>query len=388
MRREDFPVLNQIKPLVYLDTAATAHKPLVVIDAISNFYSKEYATVHRALYSLSANATDRYNAVRSKVQRFLNASRPEEIIFTRGTTDAINLVAKTFIKPGDEVLISEIEHHSNIVPWQLAGATIRTIPVNDAGELEIGSLITHKTKLVSIAHISNTIGVEHDIKKIIDLAHKQGAKVLIDAAQSAPHKALDVQALDVDFLAFSGHKLYGPTGIGILYGKYDLLKELPPYQGGGDMIDQVTFEKTTYNEPPLRFEAGTPPIAEVIGLGAAIDYLTEIGLNTIEHHEQTLLSQLLSSLQSIPGLHILGSPKNRGSLLSFTVEGAHAMDIATLLDLKGIAIRSGHLCSQPTLKRFNCPSLLRVSLGLYTTPEEIDTFMHSLVTILKTIRQK
>jgi cysteine desulfurase/selenocysteine lyase len=390
--RDDFPIFKQKihgKELIYLDSAATAHKPKVMIDAISNFYTSQYGTVHRAIYNLSASATRLYSEARQKVQRFINASKEEEIIFTKGTTEGINLVSKIFITPGDVVIVPEIEHHSNIVPWQLAKAKLKTIKTNDSGEIDLDhleSLLKEGAKLLSLAHISNTIGVVHPIKKIIDLAHSYNVKVLIDAAQSASHKKIDVQALDADFLVFSGHKLYGPTGIGVLYGKLEIIKDLPPYQGGGDMIFVVNFDETKYNEPPLRFEAGTPPIAEVIGLAASIDYIEALGLENIEKAEHKLLERLLKDLTLIDHVNILGRPKERGSLVSFTVEGVHSLDVGTMLDLQGVAVRTGHLCSQPTMQKFNTSSVIRASFAIYNTEREIDLFVDKLKKIVEKLR--
>jgi cysteine desulfurase/selenocysteine lyase len=385
------------KPLIYFDTAATAQKPMQVIDAIDNYYRSNYGTVHRAVYELSLFATQKYQEIRHQIQKFLGAAQPEEIIFTRGTTESINLVAysfgKAFIQPGDEIIISEMEHHSNIVPWQILcedrGATLRVIRINDRAEIDLdhyAQLLNNKTKLVSVAHIANATGTVNPIKTMIDMAHKWGAKVLIDGAQSAPHQTVNVQALDADFYVFSGHKLYGPTGIGILYGKAELLKAMPPYQGGGDMIETVTFAKTTYNVLPLKFEAGTPMIAEVIGLGAAIVYIQTIGLNSIHQYEQQLLTYATSQLTQIKNLHIIGTAQEKGAITSFVIEGAHPLDIATLLDLRGIAIRSGHLCAQPTMHHFNTSSLCRASYAFYNTFEEIDNFIASLKDVLKLIQ--
>jgi cysteine desulfurase/selenocysteine lyase len=390
--RDDFPIFKQKnhgKELIYLDSAATAHKPFAMIDAILDFYSNHYATVHRAIYDLSASATKLYSDSREKVRKFLNASRLEEIIFTKGTTEGINLIANIFIDPQDVVIVPEIEHHSNIVPWQLKQAKLKTIKTNDSGEIDLGhleSLLKEGAKLLSLAHVSNTIGVVHPIKKIIELAHSYNIKVLIDAAQSASHKILDVQALDADFLVFSGHKLYGPTGIGVVYGKYDIIKDLRPYQGGGDMIFQVNFDETNYNEPPLRFEAGTPPIAEVIGLAASIDYINALGLENIESYENKLLKRLIDNLDQIDCINILGAPKERGSLVSFTVEGAHALDVGTLLDLQGIAVRTGHLCSQPTMQKFNTSSVIRASLAIYNSEDEVDLFVSKLKKVIQNLK--
>lgn len=377
------------KPLIYFDSAATAQKPVQVIDAIDSFYRKEYGTVHRAVYELAVIATDKYQKTREKAQKFLHAATPQEIIFTRGTTESINLVAysfgKKFIKPKDEILITEMEHHSNIVPWQMLceerGAHLKVVPFNDQGVLDLESyrrLLSPRTKLVACAHVSNVLGTVNPLKEIIQLAHAEGAKVLVDGAQSAPHLPVNVQELDADFYVFSGHKLYGPTGIGILYGKEALLEELPPYQGGGDMIETVTFEKTTYNVLPMKFEAGTPLIAEVMGLGAAIDFLELISLESIHEHEQALLNHLADQLKDIPWIRLIGTAPEKGGIVSFMVEGVHPLDIGTMLDLKGIAIRTGHLCAQPALRHFGFSSIARASFGLYNTLEEVDQFVKAL----------
>lgn len=390
--KKDFPVLSQMmhgKPLIYLDSAATTQKPLAVIDSLDSFYRSKYGTVHRAIYELSVEATILYQNTRLKAAALLNAASPDEIIFTRGTTEGINLVAtcftKRFIKPGDEILITAMEHHSNIVPWQMAcassGAVLKVAPMDERGVLiwdELVKLIGPKTKIVAVGHISNALGTINPIKNIIELAHQHGAKVLIDGAQSAPHMAVDVQALDADFYVFSGHKLYGPTGIGILYGKAALLNEMPPYQGGGDMIDTVTFEKTTYNVLPMKFEAGTPCIAEVIGLGAAIDYINAIGLPLIEQYEQELHQTLEEGMKSIKGLRIIGTAPEKAAITSFVVKGIHPLDIGTLLDLKGIAIRTGHHCAQPVMRFFNVPGTARVSFGVYNTGDEVQKFLQAL----------
>jgi cysteine desulfurase/selenocysteine lyase len=386
--RDDFPMLKRTvhgKPLVYLDSAATTLKPQVVIDAISEFYSASYGTVHRAVYEMASASTAKYNAVRAQVQQFLHAKSSDEIIFTKGTTEAINLVAysfgEAFIQPGDEILISAMEHHSNIVPWQLLcerkKAHLKIIPLLENGEIDLEAyekLLSSRTKIVSVAHISNVLGIVNPIETIIKSAHRIGAKVFIDGAQSAPHLKIDVQALDCDFFAFSGHKIYGPTGIGILYGKKELLDRMPPYQGGGDMIQTVTFEKTTFQEPPLKFEAGTPMIAEVIGLGAALEYVRSHGLGRIHAYETALMNHALDQLSQIEGLRILGPSENRTSLITFNIAGVHPLDAATLLDLQGIAVRSGHLCAQPLLHHFGCSAALRLSLASYNTLEEISYF--------------
>lgn len=390
--REDFPVFKKTmhgKPLVYLDTAATAQKPQVVIDCIADFYANHYGTVHRAIYELAVDATKYYQDTREKARAFLNAEKLQEIIFTRGTTESINLVAssfgKAFIQPGDEVIISEVEHHSNIVPWQMMceerQTKLRIIPVNERGEVDLeayANLLNSKTKMVAIAHIANSIGTIHPIKKIIEMAHAKGAKVLIDGAQSAAHMPIDVQALDADFFVFSGHKAYGPTGVGVLYGKEALLEAMPPYQGGGDMIETVTFDKTSYNTLPLKFEAGTPNIADVIGLGAALDYLNKIGMPSIALWEHELLEYATTKLLRIPGVKIIGTAEEKASIISFVVEGIHPLDIGTFLDLEGVAVRTGHHCAQPTMRRFNVPSTLRVSLSFYNDQRDIDRFTEAL----------
>ncbi len=390
--RLQFPMLQRKmhgKPLIYFDSAATALKPKSVIDAIANFYQHQYGTVHRAIYDLSAVSTQMYEQTREKVRQFLNAANSTEIIFTKGTTDAINLVAhsfgKAFIKAGDEIIISEMEHHSNIVPWQIlcenTGAILRIIPVCDRATLQIDkfrNLLNSRTKLVSISHVANATGTVNPIEQIIKMAHALGAKVMIDGAQAVQHIPVDVQGLDVDFYAFSGHKLYGPTGIGVLYGKEDLLNKMPPYQGGGDMIEHVTLEKTTYNRLPLKFEAGTPPIAQVSGLGAAIDYLNEIGLTHIAQWEHELYTYAEEKIRNIPKVRLIGDAPNKSSIITFVIEGVHPLDVGTLLDMQGIAIRTGHLCAQPTMQRFGITSACRVSLAFYNTKEEVDYFIKSL----------
>lgn len=395
--RNDFPMLDSSmhsNPLLYLDSAATAQKPSCVIEAIHNFYQHKYGTVHRAVYELAAHSTQAYQEIRCKIQAFLNARQAEEIIYTRGTTESINMIAssfgKAFVKAGDEILISEMEHHSNIVPWQFLceerGAILKVIPINDSGELlmeEYTRLLTPRTKLVAVTYVSNALGTINPVKSIIAQAHACGAKVLVDGAQAAPHMQIDVQDLDADFFVFSGHKVYGPTGIGILYGKKELLEEMPPYQGGGDMIETVTFEKTTYNPLPLKFEAGTPMIAEVMGLGAAIDYLTHVGLSAIQAWEHALLLQATEQMLEVPGLRIIGTAANKGAIISFAIEGIHALDIGTMLDLKGIAVRTGHHCAQPALRHFKVNGTARASFGLYNQPEEIPRFVEALQEIVR-----
>ncbi|MBS0636228.1 MAG: cysteine desulfurase [Verrucomicrobia bacterium] len=391
--RSQFPMLSTSvhgHPFIYLDSAATAQKPLAVIDTISDFYKHHYGTVHRAIYKTAQDAGDRYQESRKTVQKFINAKSEDEIIFTRGTTDGINCVAATFpIHEGDEIIITEMEHHSNIVAWQMCAernrAILKVVPFFDNGELDLEafhSLLTDRTKIVAVTHLSNVLGTINPIAEIVKASHKVGAKVLVDGAQSAPHIPIDVQAMDVDFFVFSGHKVYGPTGIGVLYGKYELLNQMPPYQGGGDMIETVTFEKTTYNVLPLKFEAGTPMIAEVIGLKAALDYVMELGISNIAAYEHTLLELLWNELSTIPNLHIMGANQNRGSLVTFTVDGCHPLDIATLLDLQGIAIRSGHLCAQPVMRHFGHQGACRASVAFYNTQEEIWTFSQKLKKVI------
>lgn len=398
--RKDFPMLNKTmhgKPLVYFDSAATAHKPQIVIDTITDFYTNHYGTVHRAVYELSVAATEEYQHVRCQVATFLNASKPEEIIFTRGTTESINLIAysfgKAFLKPGDEILITEMEHHSNIVPWQIAcedrGCVLKVVPINDTGEIdlvEFAKLLTKKTKLVAITHVSNALGTVNPIKEIAALAHNAGAKILVDGAQAAPWTAIDVQDLDADFYVFSGHKIYGPTGIGILYGKEELLQAMPPYQGGGDMVLSVNFDKTIYSDVPMKFEAGTPMIAEVLGLGAAISYLNQIGMENIHQHETHLLQYMTKRLQEIDQLRIIGTAKKKGPIVSFEIKGLHPLDLGTMLDLRGFALRTGHHCAQPVVRHFNLPGTIRASFGLYNNAQEIDSFIDNLQEIVKLIK--
>ena len=395
--RKEFSFLDSLdNPLIYLDSAATSQKPRSVVDTMSQFFLKEYATVHRAVYPLAAESTARYDAVRESVQKFIGAFDSSEIIFTRGTTEGINLVAssfgKAFIDEGDEILLSETEHHSNIVPWQMLcldrKAILKVIPVDDNGEILLDSfksMLSSKVKIVSLAHIANSTGVIHPISEVICLAHSHGAKVLIDAAQSVSHLPINVQELDADFLVFSGHKLYGPTGVGVLYAKKHLLEQMPPYQGGGDMIKTVSFEKTTYQEAPLKFEAGTPSIAEVIGLGASLEFLNRIGLSQIEAWEKKLVEYALLKLSSIPEVKLLSYAKNKSSIISFNCAGCHPLDVGTLLGLRGIAVRTGHLCAQPALKRLGVSSTIRISFAIYNTFEEIDQFALALKETIKTL---
>ena len=386
--RKDFPILNQMvhgKPLVYLDNAATTQKPQAVINAIVDYYQHDNSNVHRGVHLLSERATEAYEKARGSVQRFLNAADSSEIIFVRGTTEAINLVAQTYGRQNigeGEVVITAMEHHSNIVPWQMLceekHATLRVAPINDSGELlmdDFAKLLGPKTKIVAVSHLSNALGTINPIREIVRLAHEKSIPVLVDGAQAAPRMAVDVQELGCDFYAISGHKLYGPTGIGVLYGKKKLLEAMPPYQGGGDMIASVTFEKTVYNRLPYKFEAGTPDIAGVIALGAAVEYLEHLGLDNIERHEHELLSYATEKVSAIPGVKLIGTAKNKAGVLSFVMEGIHPHDIGTILDHEGIAIRTGHHCAQPVMQRFGIPATARASFGLYNTKEEIDALV-------------
>jgi cysteine desulfurase/selenocysteine lyase len=398
--REDFPILNREvngKPLVYFDNGATSQKPQLVIDAINKYYSFENSNIHRGIHTLSQEATNAYEEARKKIQRFVNAQHEHEIIFTKGTTDSINLVASSFgkkhLKKGDEIIISTMEHHSNIVPWQMIceekGAVLKVIPINDKGELlmdEFKKLLSPKTKLVAITHVSNTLGTINPVKEIIKLAKEAGALILIDGAQAVPHTKIDVQELNCDFYAFSGHKMFGPTGVGILYGKEAVLNDLPPYQGGGDMIKTVTFEKTTYNCLPHKFEAGTPNIVGGIGLGVAVDYMNSIGIDKIEAYEHELLTYATEQIKQIEGVRIVGEAQNKASVLSFVVDGTHPSDIGMIIDKLGVAIRTGHHCTEPLMNRLNVPGTARASFAFYNTKEEIDIFIAALkraVTMLK-----
>jgi cysteine desulfurase/selenocysteine lyase len=390
--REDFPILRQKihgKPLVYLDNAATAQKPQVVLDVVNRFYKTENSNVHRGVHWLSQKATEDYEAARVKVQRFLNAAQAREIIFVRGTTEGINLVAQSFgrthVRAGDEIVISHMEHHSNIVPWQILceekGAVLRVVPISDRGEFlfeEYERLLNERTRLISVVHLSNSLGTINPVRKIIELAHSRNIPVLVDGAQAVPHINVDVQELDCDFYTFSGHKLYGPTGIGVLYGKARLLEAMPPYQGGGDMISSVTFEKTTYNVLPHKFEAGTPHIAGVVGLGAALDYLTAAALDAVAAHEHQLLRYATDALQEIPGLRLIGTAHDKAGVLAFVMDNAHPHDIGQILDQEGVAIRTGHHCCQPVMDRFGVPATARASLGIYNTKEDIDALVAGL----------
>lgn len=384
--RQDFPILARTvrdKPLVYLDNAATAQKPAQVIETVAEYYRGYNSNIHRGVHSLSEEATAAYESARGKCRSFINADSDKEIIFVKGTTEAINLVVNTYgrsnIQAGDEIIISWMEHHSNIVPWQLfceqTGAVLKVIPINDAGELimdEYKKFLGARTKMVAVGHISNALGTINPVKEIIDLAHAHNAAVLIDGAQAAPHTTIDVQALDCDFYAFSSHKLFGPTGVGVLYGKQALLETMPPYQGGGDMIKMVTFEKTVYNDLPYKFEAGTPHIAGVIGLGAAIDYVSAIGLDAIANYEHELLEYAIEAALRIEGLRLIGTAKNKASILSFVLDKVHPHDLGTILDHEGIAIRTGHHCAMPVMDRFAVPATARASFAFYNTREEVD----------------
>lgn len=390
--RQDFPALHQAvhgKPLVYFDNAATSQKPKPVVDALVRFYTEDCSNVHRGVHELSERATKAYEDARSKAQRFLNARDSREIVFVRSTTEAINLVAQTYgrknVRAGDEVLITALEHHSNIVPWQILckekGATLRVAPINERGELVIEDfekLLGPRTRIVAVAHVSNALGTINPVRKIVELAHRVGAPVLVDGAQAAPHLKIDLRALDADFYAFSGHKLFGPTGIGILYGKAALLESMPPYQGGGDMISSVTFEKTLYNAIPYKFEAGTPNIAGSIGLGAAIDYVNKIGLDNISAYEHELLIYATEGVSGIPGVRIIGEAKEKAAVVSFVIDGVHPHDAGTVLDQEGIAVRTGHHCAQPVMHRFGIPATTRASLAFYNTREEVDALVEGI----------
>jgi len=395
--REDFPILSKKvhdKNLVYLDNAATTQKPTYVIDKVNKYYTSMNANIHRGVHALSQEATEAFEGARIQIKQFINSIGKNQIIFTRGTTEAINLVASSYgrwkIKEGDEIIISHMEHHSNIVPWQLLchekNAKLRIIPINDKGEIifeEFTKLINERTKFISIVYVSNSLGTINPIKEIIRYAHKLNIPVLVDAAQAVNHLKVDVQDLDCDFLAFSGHKIYGPTGIGALYGKVELLDAMPPYQGGGDMISKVTFEETTYNELPHKFEAGTPDIAGAIGLGAAIEYVNKIGIENIREHEKSLLEYATNKIEEVPGLRIIGTAKDKTSVLSFVLENIHPHDIGTFLDFEGVAIRTGHHCTQPVMKRFNIPATSRASFAMYNTKEEVDVLVYGLKKIIE-----
>lgn len=390
--RQDFPILQQKihgKPLIYLDSAASSQKPQVVLDALSQYYSKDHANVHRGVHTLSERATAAYEKTRDRLREFINAKQREELIFVSGATEGINLVAQSyggkFIQKEDEIILSVMEHHSNIVPWQLlceqTGARLRVIPISDQGDLDLEayqSLFNARTRMVAVAHVSNVLGTINPVKEMIAFAHERQVPVLLDGAQAFGHLPVDVQELDCDFYVFSSHKAYGPTGVGVLYGKKVLLERMPPYQGGGDMIETVSFEKSTYNSLPYKFEAGTPNIADVIGFGAALEYLNDIGLENIFSHEQALLAYATESLRAIPGLCLIGEAENKLGVLSFELENIHPHDLGTVLDREGIAIRVGHHCAMPLMDRLGLPATARASLGLYNTKEDIDALVEGI----------
>jgi len=390
--RKDFPILHEEvhgKPLVYLDNAATSQKPHVVIEALVDYYAKRNSNVHRGLHLLSERATEAYEEARARIQRFLNAAHSREIIFVRGTTEGINLVAQTYgrraVGAGDEVVITALEHHSNIVPWQMLceekHGTLRVVPINDAGKVDVEAyeaMLGERTRLVAIAHVSNALGTILPVQRMIEAAHQRDIPVLVDGAQAVPHLRVDVQALGCDFYTFSGHKTYGPTGIGVLYGKTALLEQMPPFHGGGDMIKSVSFEKTVYNDLPYKFEAGTPHVAGAVGLGAALGYLEDLRLDRIAAYEHELLVYATDRLSALPGVRLIGTARDRAAVLSFVVEGVHAHDVGTILDLEGIAVRAGHHCAMPVMTRFDIAATTRASLALYNTYEEIDRLIDGL----------
>ena len=390
--RHDFPILREKvrgRTLVYLDNAATSQKPQVVIDAISRHYERGNANIHRGVHFLSEHATEEHEAARATVQSFLNAEEASEIIFVRGATEAINLVAQTYgrtqVGPGDEVLITAMEHHSNIVPWQILceqkGGRLRVVPINESGELlleEFQKLLNTRTKIVAVTQVSNALGTINPVRRIIEMAHRENIPVLVDGAQAVPHLKVDVQALDCDFYVFSGHKLYGPTGIGVLYGKSALLDAMPPYQGGGDMISSVTFEKTIYNKLPYKFEAGTPHVAGAIGLGAAFDYVNGLGMDNVAAYEHEVLTYATEAVAAIPGIRLIGTAREKAGVLSFLLGSIHPHDIGTILDQEGIAIRAGHHCAQPIMQRFGIAATARASFGLYNTKEEVDALVEGI----------
>ena len=399
--RGEFPILRQTvngKPLVYLDNAATSQKPQCVIDTVRRYYEQTNANIHRGVHTLSVEATHAYEQARAKVQRFINASRPEEIIFVRGATEAINLVAQAYgrstLTDGDEIVISTMEHHSNIVPWQLlceqTGARLRVAPINDAGELEFEQyedLLNPRTKIVAMTYVSNALGTINPVREITEAAHRCGAVVLIDGAQAAPHLPIDVQAIGCDFFALTGHKMFGPVGIGALFGKYELLDAMPPYQGGGEMILSVSFEKTTYNHVPHKFEAGTPNIVGAIGLGAAVDYLQRIGMDTIGAYEDDLLKYATAALTAIPQVRLIGTAKRKAAVISFLVGDIHPHDVGTILDQEGIAVRTGHHCAQPVMERFGLSATARASLAFYNTTEDVDALTAGIYKALEVFGQ-
>ena len=390
--REDFPILNQLvhgKPLVYFDNAATSQKPRTVIEAERHFYEGDCANIHRGIHLLSERATKAYEEVREKIQHLLNAPETRQIVFVRGTTEAINLVASSYarrnLQAGDEVVITAMEHHANIVPWQMLreekGIVLRVAPISDRGELifeEFEKLLGPRTRLVSVAHVSNVLGTINPVREVVRAAHRSNVPVLVDGAQAAPHLKIDVQELDCDFYAFSSHKVFGPTGVGALYGKVRLLESMPPYQGGGDMISSVSFERTTYNTIPYKFEAGTPNIAATIGLGAAIDYVSRLGIENLARHEHELLVYATAKLSQIPGVRVIGTAREKASVVSFVLDGVHPHDIGTVLDQEGIAVRTGHHCAQPLMERFKVPATARASLAFYNTKEEVDALVEAV----------
>ena len=390
--RADFPILDQEvhgKPLVYLDNAATSQKPRQVIDALTHYYTHDNSNVHRGVHALSVRATDQYEGTRKKTADFINARDPREIIFVRGTTEGVNLAAQTYgmanVGEGDEVIVSAMEHHSNIVPWQLlceeTGASLRVIPMNEAGELlidEYEKLLNDRTKMVAVVHISNSLGTVNPVERIIELARARNVPVLLDGAQAAPHMRVDVQALDVDFYTLSSHKMYGPTGVGALFGKLELLEEMPPYQGGGDMIRSVSFEETTYNTVPQRFEAGTPNVGDVVAFGTAIDYLNGIGFEAIQAYEAELLDYATQSLLAVPDVKLIGTAEHKAGIVSFLVDDIHPHDIGTILDREGVAIRTGHHCTQPIMDFYGVPATSRASFGIYNTKAEVDALIQAL----------
>jgi len=395
--RDDFPILSQKihgKPLVYFDNGATSQKPRSVIDRVARYYAEENSNIHRGVHALSERATTDYEAARAKLRGFINAQSEKEIVFVRGTTEAINLVAqsygRSFLNAGDEIIVSAMEHHSNIVPWQMVcaqvGARLRVIPINHDGEIvmqEYGRLLNERTKFVAVTHVSNALGTIVPVKEIVALAHERGVPVLLDGAQAVPHLQVDVRDLDCDFYAFSGHKMFGPTGIGVLYGRAELLEKMPPYQGGGDMISLVTFEKTHYNVLPYKFEAGTPNIAGVIGLGAAVDYLQTLDWNQVTAHERRLLTHATDALAEFDPVKIIGTARDKAGVLSFVLDHVHAHDVGTILDQEGVAVRAGHHCAMPVMQRFGVPATTRASFAFYNTVEEIDVLVKALRRVLK-----
>lgn len=390
--RAQFPILDtQVHGhrLVYLDNAATTQKPLSVVNALSDYYLTLNSNIHRGAHHLAAEATERYEAVRRQVQAFVNARHSHEIVFTRGTTESINLVAASFgrkhIHPGDEVIVSGMEHHSDIVPWQLAGAILRPIPFSDEGVLDLEAykrLFSDRTRIVAVNHVSNTLGTVNPIREIVEIAHAHSVPVLVDGAQAVSHLAVDVQALDCDFYCFSGHKMYAPMGVGVLYGREDVLGDIPPYQGGGEMISTVSFEHTTYNELPFRFEAGTPSVGDVLGLGAAIDFMLDAGIDAIAAHEADLLAYATERISAVPGIRLFGTAPHKAAVLSFLVGNAHPYDVGTLLDQLGVAVRTGHHCTQPIMDRYGIPGTVRASFAVYNTRSEVDAFVAALERIM------